>query len=303
MERTRILSMCLVLGGVGLLMAYDAAAGPPRTSDPRPSYANRGNGSDTRICSTRVPRAADYEKVKQAHGKAKKPISSTEDPGPTAPPESILVPVVFHIITSTTGEGNVSGLVDAQIQVLNDAHVDSPFFFVLDRVEVVANDEWFNMAFDSKAEKKAKTALRVGDSKTLNIYTANLARGYLGWSTYPWEYAGDPIDDGVVLRYTTFPGAGLTGYDEGDSAVHEVGHWLGLFHTFEGGGCNDGDLLVSTPAEQKASYGCPIGADSCPRQPGLDSIYNFMNYTSDSCMIEFTEGQLGRMDIIWHEYR
>jgi hypothetical protein len=157
------------------------------------------------------------------------------------------------------------------------------------------------MDLESAEEQAAKAALRRGTGETLNFYTANLPGGLLGWATFPNWYSGDAISDGCVNHYGSVPGGSLSPYNEGDTGTHEVGHWMGLYHTFQGG-CSDGDLVADTPATESNS-GCPVGNDSCPNEPGLDMIENFMDYTYDSCMDTFTTGQFTRMQTMWNTYR
>ncbi len=193
---------------------------------------------------------------------------------------------------------------------------DTPFRFVFvmaadgegnPLVSRTANDYWFKMEPGTAAESEAKAALRVDGADVLNFYTADPGRGLLGWATFPWNYAYDPADDGVVCLYATLLGGPAGPFNGGDTATHEVGHWLGLYHTFQGGCTSSNDFVSDTPAERTAFYGTPTATppDSCSgkRYPGRDPVENFMDYTDDIGMFQFTAAQSARMDSLAAQYR
>jgi len=84
--------------------------------------------------------------------------------------------------------------------------------------------------------------------------------------------------DGLNILYTTAPGGSLRNYNLGGTVTHEVGHWLGLFHVFQGGCTGSGDMIADTPPQSTLTDGCPVGQDSCSGG-GVDSIHNYMDYS------------------------
>jgi hypothetical protein len=215
------------------------------------------------------------------------------------------IPVYWHVIRRGTGisNGDVSdAMINSQISVLNSAYAFTGWRFSLVSIDRTTNTSWYTMGPGTSAERAAKTALRRGSADDLNIYSAAPGGGLLGWATFPSSYSGNPINDGVVVLYSSLPGGTAAPYNLGDTATHEVGHWLGLYHTFQGGCSVSGDLVSDTPAERSAAFGCPVGRNTCTAA-GNDPITNFMDYTDDACMNTFTTGQDSRMDAQYTTYR
>ena len=215
---------------------------------------------------------------------------------------AVAIPVAFHVVYSGSA-GNVSdSQINAQINVLNAAYASAGYSFYLSKVTRTNNRTWFNLRQGSSTENKMKSALRVSPATTLNIYSANPGQGLLGWATFPWMYAANDYRHGVVLLYSSLPGGSAAPYNLGDTGTHEVGHYMGLYHTFQGGCSGNGDYVSDTPAEASPAYGCPGGRDTCAGG-GLDPITNFMDYTDDACMNTFSNGQVARMQWAQSTYR
>jgi hypothetical protein len=256
-------------------------------------------------CGTKQPGDDEIAAIERAVAKGQKGKSSA------------VIEVWVHVISAGAGfaNGELSDqMIRDQIRVLNESYngrtggANTGFGFDLVGVTRTTNAAWFsNMAFDLNVEMAAKTALRRGGPGTLNVYTVD-GGPWLGWAYFPSILLNTTYAnlDGVVLDWRSLPGGSFAIYSEGDTATHEVGHWLALYHTFDGGcAAQKGDYVADTPAEFRPAFNCPVGRDSCTgsAHPGLDPIFNFMDYTQDSCMYEFTPGQAARMQAAWAAYR
>ena len=261
-----------------------------------------------RVCATRTPDAASATRAQAAVARA---LARHQLLGTAAvTPGAITIPVYFHVISDGVNGHVARHQLDAQIRVLNAAFSGrtggavTSFQFVLAGVTRTVNPRWYSMGIQSREEREAKTALHVPGPGVLNFYTTD-GGGYLGWATFPSSYSSQPAMDGVVVYSETLPGGNCCDewvYNQGDTGTHEVGHWVGLYHTFQNGCSNTGDLVSDTPPERSPQFVCEP-RDSCTRDAGLDPIHNFMDYTEDSCMFLFTQGQADRSDALVREFR
>jgi hypothetical protein len=144
----------------------------------------------------------------------------------------------------------------------------------------------------------------------LNIYTNNPAGGSTLGYVPDLPQGGTVLNsaaDRVVILHSAFgrPATGGPPYNLGRSCTHEVGHYLGLFHTFEGGcgtaACyGSGDRICDTNPEASPRFGCPTSASSCGSP---DPYHNYMDYADDGCMTGFTQEQARRMRCTLQYYR
>jgi hypothetical protein len=256
-------------------------------------------------CGTRQPSLEEIEQIEQQVSRARPKTKAT-----------ITIPVWVHVIDRGSGFANgevPEDMIRAQIRVLDDSFsgrtggAGSGFGFELKGVTRTTNPTWFeSMATNFELELQIKQTLRHGGPETLNIYTVD-GGPYLGFAYYPSVLASPSFAalDGVVVDWRSLPGGTFDIYSEGDTATHEVGHWLALYHTFDGKCSIKNDFVSDTPAEFAPAFLCPVGRDTCAAtsRPGLDPIFNFMDYTQDSCMYEFTPGQVQRMLAAWAAFR
>jgi Pregnancy-associated plasma protein-A len=235
-------------------------------------------------------------------------------------PDRIVVPLRLHVLTDGQNGRLSRAAMDQQVAVLNAAYggrpvgaagaarsvskvpqaADTGVSFRLDAVDVTTNVQWFQRPHDHRTEIEA--ALARGGLDTLNLYTAAVGFEMLGFSTFPQWARDRPGAGGVVVDYRSLPGGPFPHFNRGLTAVHEIGHWFGLFHPFENGCQPPGDGVDDTPYEAVPTLGCPASKDTCP-QPGTDPVHNFMDYGYDGCMREFTPGQGLRIRSMWAAYR
>ena len=298
--RTKVVAV-----GLGLLGLVGCGAGADVDSI---SSELRSSSPPVVRCGVKDPSSSTQAAIEQD-------IAATQATGGVGAPKlgTISVPVYVHVITTTTGVGDVSSRVPRQLSVLNASYKNAGVKFDLVSVDVTANDAWYTVGIGSKEEKAMKSSLRRGGANALNLYTASLGGGLLGWATFPKSYKSQPADDGVVVLDESLPGGdeefpnstepdGLLSYNLGDTGTHEVGHWLGLYHTFQNGCSASGDKVDDTPAEASPAFFC-IPRDTCSTRPGVDPIHNFMDYGDDVCLDEFSGGQQTRMRDQFATYR
>ncbi len=318
--------VCLALltsGGTRLASAQDAGE---KIKDTKPfvlnsyKWANKAEFLAKGRCATPLPTAEEIKSVEQEMQEFQDTVAFVRNPG------AVTVRVYVHVIRTDSGGGDVSdSRISDQIAVLNSGFAgtdprasgqsasaqttsNTPFRFVLAGIDRTNNSTWYTMSPGSSAETNAKNALRQGTAQDLNVYFASPGGGLLGWATFPWQYSGNPKKDGVVVLNASAPGGSAAPYNLGDTATHEVGHWLGLYHTFQGGcvrsATNGGDYVSDTPAERTAFYGTPPPyPDTCNKLTGRDPVENFMDYTDDSHMFQFTNAQSTRADNASIQYR
>jgi len=273
------------------------------TSPPMPDIVQDVDRLIPRECGTFI---SDEElRATEEHFRANK-VSANPERGSA---DDVPINVYFHVISQdgTPQGGNIpDNLINDQMRVLNKDFSGTGLKFVLASANRTINSDWFDNAEpDTQQQTDMKNALRQGGAADLNVYSVGFAsdserstsssgKGLLGYATFPSFYADNPTDDGVVFLYATVPRGGQKDYQEGKTLTHEVGHWVGLYHTFEGGCSGDGDTVDDTPAEASPAYGCPVGRDTCPGS-GPDPIHNYMDYGVDTCLNQFTQGQITRL--------
>jgi hypothetical protein len=192
------------------------------------------------------------------------------------------------------------------------AAVDMQISFKLVNISIVTDPDCARFGFTNSARLHGYNK---DPSKYFTVVIiTNDASGVLGQTEFPFDISENSTDHMVVVSSVGFRHfhshkAEMVGvtmhsssmYDEGDTVVHETGHGLGLYHTFEGG-CSSfrkGDRVDDTSAEKFPHYDCEVDM-SCG---AVDPVHNFMDYSPDSCMVGFTEGQKRRAWCVFEKHR
>ncbi|RYU12398.1 zinc metalloprotease [Nocardioides iriomotensis] len=323
MTRLRTLSRATALAGATLLAlsglsapaqaalptgergpaCFDPAAAGAAVTTGAAARGGHGFGErDHRDITPAQQRAIEERTAKiLAHGKGKPGGGG----GASGVPQAGNIPVYVHVMADANGNGDVTDTqIAQQIQVLNKTYggqesgsaSNTGFTFTLAGTDRYYNTQWHQ----DKSSSTYRSQTRLGGANALNIWLVDFA--YLGIATFPWDYSRNGAVDGIRVHYASLPGGSIANYNLGETATHEAGHWLGLYHTFQGGCTSTNDEVSDTPAQSSATSGCPTGRDSCSL-PGLDPIHNYMDYSYDSCYYEFTAGQTTRMQQMFGAYR
>jgi hypothetical protein len=276
---------------LGALLSLVAALPTPipNPSAPADPTAGRSRECGVQISAKRINQA---ERRFRSHRLPSVPDNATATLG-----------VYFHVVyaNETAAGGYVSDQhIRDQIDVMNRDYKSTGIGWVLRGISRVKSEDWFlRTAPESEQEMGMKKLYRNGTKADLNVYTVGFqnpdASGLLGIATFPMDYKSAPQSDGVMLLHSTLPGSSSAQFNMGRTLVHEAGHWAGLYHTFQGGCESPGDEVDDTPPEASPAKGCPTSKKTCPGTTGLDATRNFMNYSDDSCMDNFTPGQSTRM--------
>ena len=315
MNKGKLAGAMALVSAIGVVAAAPAGAGVHATAASQAAFCDPMSTADTRVFEGSVSggdaimgRGGQVREpeLNQAHGDL--PASAKGKAGRNFKSS---IPVYFHVVTDGATGALSNQQIAGQIAVLNttfaggEGGADTGFSFKLAGVTRTDNAGWFYANPGGTDERSMKTALKQGGDNALNLYSTT-AGDYLGWAYLPSiTESGQSILDGVVFDWESIPGTSTTyagRYDQGETATHEVGHWLNLEHTFSGGCSAKGDFVEDTPAEKTPTSGCPEGKDTCGK-PGLDPIHNYMDYSYDSCYTEFTAGQAQRMGDAWLLYR
>ncbi len=239
--------------------------------------------------------------------------------------------IAVHVVYANAGDANniSEEQINSQIPILNNdfrgvsGGVDTRIEFCLAGINRIQSNDYANVWLDTE-EFDLKSLAQEDPTQYLNVWIVNsldgsISSNFWAYSTFP-EYVGIyPLIDGIICEDNYFGNIGTAAnnspYNEGRTMTHEVGHWLSLLHVFSPeGNCSgdgsstcawSGDCCCDTPPQKNPRTGCSPNANSChgDTPDEKDPIRNYMGYSRDNCMDNFTQCQSDRMNAALDLYR
>lgn len=255
---------------------------------------------------------------------------------------SISIPVHVHIINNDSGymmydqkQGKAlhvsMEMIERQLNLVNSVFNQENISFQLASVDSVNNTDWNELGMDYYEPAIAEAmydSLGQSPETHMNLYIIFEPQSgnywdMLGEATFPWKRISGKFQDHVTINCITLPGFlphSVEKNGQGKTLIHEIGHYLGLYHTFEGNsgycsdsndndGCYYGDRVPDTPAQRICHYGdCEANGqilvyNTCSQDPGDDPLNNYMGYNDDKCLTHFTPGQINRAFVMVSAHR
>ncbi|MCP4685304.1 MAG: hypothetical protein GY867_07625, partial [bacterium] len=297
----------LVALATGLLLSASAASYEPRPADQLPPGVN-GCGTQEQYELSMLSLGDLPEMSPEAcpqQGSCDNP--STRDGYLLDPGDPILyIRLIVHIVAETDGSAPISTDEETwdHINALNATYAPYNIQFVA-QINHIHNSVWRSLTRAEADDMKAATAIL--PDKYLNVWATTVEFSY-SYATFPWSSWYLNSTGGIIM------GGFHWVYGPTSTFPHEVGHCLGLWHTFHGvdevadcGSCYEtpgaigaellGDFCSDTPATPEwSSCSDATGGDTCSGEPwGYTMPENIMSYTPSSCRTMFSPQQVARM--------